>query len=87
VKYLSVFAASQKGLQFEETRASPRGGDDRELKNMTFDSVIGSGAMIGYVAYLILSLRPAAKGEKFRSFFHFTNANLGDWRKAGRSGG
>ena len=50
---------------------------------MTFDSVIGSGAMIGYVAYLILSLRPGAKGQSFRSFFHLSNANLRDRLKAG----
>jgi hypothetical protein len=54
---------------------------------MTFDSVIGSGAMIGYIAYLVLSLRPGANGQKFRSFFHLSNANLRDWRRVGRSGG
>jgi hypothetical protein len=53
---------------------------------MTFDSVIGSGAMIGYFAYLILSLRPGAKRQLFRSFFPLSNANLRAWLKAGRSG-
>jgi hypothetical protein len=53
---------------------------------MTFDSIVGSVAMIGYVAYLILSLRPGAQGQLF-PFFHLPNASLRDWLKAGRSGG